>query len=195
LTNLAVFPPCRAVANQRKTSGKRSRTAYSSVQLVELEKEFNNCRYLCRPKRIQMADTLKLSERQIKIWFQNRRMKYKKEQNGRGPNGTHASSKSPEHQTSLASPLAASEACELLQSAVSSPQQQHPQQQQQQQQQQRQQSSSMGAWAVQQRLALADFTTDAQTGNEPVTRSGYSNYYFSQDNALPTQLQFTDSTR
>ncbi|CAG2101178.1 unnamed protein product [Medioppia subpectinata] len=57
---------------------RRRRTSFSSEQLLELEREFHLKKYLSLTERAQLAHTLALSESQIKIWFQNRRAKWKR---------------------------------------------------------------------------------------------------------------------
>lgn len=51
---------------------------YTDFQRMELEKEYNTSRYITIRRKTELSHTLDLSERQVKIWFQNRRAKDRK---------------------------------------------------------------------------------------------------------------------
>ncbi|XP_062430712.1 homeobox protein EMX1 [Rhea pennata] len=58
---------------------KRIRTAFSPSQLLRLERAFEKNHYVVGAERKQLASSLSLSETQVKVWFQNRRTKYKRQ--------------------------------------------------------------------------------------------------------------------
>lgn len=65
-------------AKQPRTR-RKPRVLFSQAQVFELERRFKQQRYLSAPEREHLASTLKLTSTQVKIWFQNRRYKCKRQ--------------------------------------------------------------------------------------------------------------------
>ncbi|NWI10624.1 DLX6 protein, partial [Crypturellus soui] len=64
--------------NGRARKARKPRTIYSSLQLQALNQRFQQTQYLALPERAELAARLGLTQTQVKIWFQNKRSKYKK---------------------------------------------------------------------------------------------------------------------
>ncbi|XP_053307644.1 homeobox protein BarH-like 2 [Spea bombifrons] len=62
----------------RAKKPRRSRTIFTELQLMGLEKKFQKQKYLSTPDRLDLAQSLGLTQLQVKTWYQNRRMKWKK---------------------------------------------------------------------------------------------------------------------
>ncbi|XP_014210400.1 homeobox protein abdominal-A homolog [Copidosoma floridanum] len=58
---------------------RRNRTSYTLAQVTSLEGLFGRAKYLSRYHRILVSQQLKLTEQQVRVWFQNRRKKFKKD--------------------------------------------------------------------------------------------------------------------
>lgn len=86
ITLICVFanlgPRSRKLKKKKAPDEKRPRTAFTTDQLQRLKSEFEENRYLTEKRRLELSEELKLSESQIKIWFQNKRAKIKKSTGG-----------------------------------------------------------------------------------------------------------------
>ncbi|XP_029722820.1 T-cell leukemia homeobox protein 3 isoform X1 [Aedes albopictus] len=79
----AAFPIARRIGHpyQNRTPPKRKkpRTSFTRIQVAELEKRFHKQKYLASAERAALARGLKMTDAQVKTWFQNRRTKWRRQ--------------------------------------------------------------------------------------------------------------------
>ncbi|CAG5111646.1 Oidioi.mRNA.OKI2018_I69.chr2.g5927.t1.cds [Oikopleura dioica] len=90
--------PSAPAPNRTRTRDKY-RVVYSNYQRVELEKEYNFNKYITIRRKVELSKMLDLSERQVKIWFQNRRAKERKMVNKSGNTSTDSQDLSEEEKS------------------------------------------------------------------------------------------------
>lgn len=88
-----------SVCNQSKRKRSWSRAVFSNLQRKGLEKRFEVQKYVTKPDRRQLAAMLGLTDAQVKVWFQNRRMKWRHAQQSKDkdPSEQKENTESEEH--------------------------------------------------------------------------------------------------
>ncbi|KAK5925129.1 hypothetical protein CgunFtcFv8_017678 [Champsocephalus gunnari] len=87
--------PHETVSGTKTRTKDKYRVVYTDHQRLELEKEFQFNRYITMRRKTELSLTLGLSERQVKIWFQNRRAKERKINRKKLQNSQQASTTTP----------------------------------------------------------------------------------------------------